>query len=131
MDWVCNDAWRGPFTQTIFSIGALFGCLIFGFLSDKFGRYPTFLVTNVINLVFGIIISYCHNYTSFITVRFFSGLSYPIFFNSLQILGKSNAMFLGTTRQLWMLLFSFQPLNMSQLREDTSLGMWAWQLATA
>ena len=101
MDWVCSDAWRGPFTQTMFSIGALSGCLIFGFLSDKFGRYPTFLITNVINLVFGIIISYCHNYTSFITVRFFSGLSYPISFNTLYILGKSNSMSLGKTSQLF------------------------------
>ena len=92
MDWVCSDAWRGPLTQTMFSMGALFGCLIFGILSDKFGRYPTFFITNVINLVFGIIISYCHNYTSFIAVRFLAGLSNPTFFNTLYILGKSGAM---------------------------------------
>ena len=88
MDWVCDDAWRGPFTQTMYFLGALFGSLIFGIVSDKLGRYPTFFITNVINLVFGIAISYCHDFVTFSAVRFLSGLSYTTFFNTIYILGK-------------------------------------------
>jgi MFS family permease len=40
MDWVCDDAWKGPFTQAVFTMGSVVGCLIFGVASDKFGRMP-------------------------------------------------------------------------------------------
>ena len=92
MDWVCDNAWRGPFTQTMFFLGALFGNLIFGIVSDKLGRYTTFFITNVINLVFGIAISYCNDFVTFSVVRFFSGLPYMTFFNTIYILGKAIAM---------------------------------------
>ena len=91
MDWVCDDAWRGPFTQTIFFLGSFFGSLFFGIVSDKLGRYPTFFITNVMNLAFGIAISYCHDFATFTAVRFLAGLSYNTFFNTLYILGKTNS----------------------------------------
>jgi MFS family permease len=40
MDWVCDDAWKGPFTQAAFMMGSVVGCFIFGVASDKFGRMP-------------------------------------------------------------------------------------------
>ena len=90
MDWVCDDAWRGPFTQTMFFLGSFFGSLIFGVVSDKVGRYPTFCITNVINLTGGIAISYCYDFATFTAVRFLTGLSYITFFNTLYIIGKAN-----------------------------------------
>ena len=30
MDWVCGDAWRGPFTQSMAFLGAVVGALVFG-----------------------------------------------------------------------------------------------------
>ena len=40
MDWVCGDAWRGPFTQSMAFLGAVVGALVFGSMADHFGRYP-------------------------------------------------------------------------------------------
>ena len=88
MDWVCDDAWRGPFTQAMFFLGAFFGSLVFGVVADRFGRYPAFFIANVINLTLGIAISYCHDFASFTAVRFIGGLSYTTFFNTLYIIGK-------------------------------------------
>ena len=131
MDWVCDDAWRGPFTQTIFFLGSFFGSLFFGIVSDKLGRYPTFFVTNVMNLAFGIAISYCHDFASFTAVRFLSGLSYNTFFNTLYILGMTNSRCLRMKiHVLRMPPFLFQPWNMSLWSAGASLGMLAWLLAT-
>ena len=122
MDWVCDDAWRGPFTQTMFFLGAFFGCLIFGIVSDKLGRYPTFFVTNVMNLAFGIAISYCYDFATFTAVRFFSGLSYTTFFNTIYILGKANTRCLRTTSHvMWMLPF-FSALEYVSVERRSIIG---------
>ena len=38
MDWVCRDAWKGPFTQSIFYAGGVVGTLAFGVVADHYGR---------------------------------------------------------------------------------------------
>ena len=38
-DWVCEDDWKGPFTQSVAFLGAVFGGFIFGAISDYYGRY--------------------------------------------------------------------------------------------
>ena len=30
MDWVCDEAWKGPFTQSMAFLGAVLGALVFG-----------------------------------------------------------------------------------------------------
>ncbi len=39
MDWVCRDAWKGPFSQSIFYAGGIVGTLGFGVMADHVGRY--------------------------------------------------------------------------------------------
>ena len=51
MDWVCDDAWIGPFTQAMFFLGAAIGAIVFGYISDVYGRYPTFVATNVVRII--------------------------------------------------------------------------------
>ena len=51
MDWVCDDAWIGPFTQAMFYLGAAIGAVIFGYISDIYGRYPTFVASNVVRII--------------------------------------------------------------------------------
>ena len=52
MDWVCDDAWIGPFTQAMFFVGAAIGAIVFGYVSDIYGRYPTFVASNVVSALF-------------------------------------------------------------------------------
>ena len=49
MDWICDDAWIGPFTQAMFFVGAAIGAIVFGYVSDIYGRYPTFVASNVVS----------------------------------------------------------------------------------
>ena len=64
------------------------GCLIYGWISDNYGRYPTFLVSNVIVACSGIILPYCHDFHTFAAVRFIMGLNFTTFFTSIYVLGK-------------------------------------------
>lgn len=85
-DWVCNDAWKPAFTQSIFYVGAICGTLIFGWVSDHFGRYTSFISSNSIVLISGIATPFAFDFASFLIVRFVMGLSFMTFFLSLLML---------------------------------------------
>jgi MFS family permease len=86
MNWVCDDGWRAPFTQTIYALGSFIGCCMFGFATDYMGRFKTFLVTNVLLMLSGIALPYCYTFEAFIAVRFVMGLSYNTFWSSMYVL---------------------------------------------
>ena len=64
------------------------GCLIYGWISDNYGRYPTFLVSNIIVACSGIILPYCRDFYTFAALRFVMGLNFTTFFTSIYVLGK-------------------------------------------
>ena len=66
------------------------GCLIYGWTSDNYGRYPVFLVSNMVVACSGIILPYCQNFYTFATMRFIMGLNFTTFFTSIYVLGKGN-----------------------------------------
>jgi MFS family permease len=39
MDWVCDNEWKGSFSQSLFFARATVGTLIFGWISDHYGRF--------------------------------------------------------------------------------------------
>ncbi|GAA6073577.1 solute carrier family 22 member 5-like, partial [Tachysurus ichikawai] len=48
---VCGDAWKVPFTLSIFFVGVLSGSFISGELSDRFGRKTVLFATMATQLV--------------------------------------------------------------------------------
>ncbi|KAG6451359.1 organic cation transporter protein [Manduca sexta] len=74
-DLVCDRSWLASFTQMILQLGILIGSILFGFLSDRYGRKITFLIsiTGVIVLGFGV--PFSPNYTVFTVLRFFLGMA--------------------------------------------------------
>ena len=70
MDWVCNDAWRGPFTQSMAFLGAVVGALVFGSMADYFGRYPTFVLTNAILFISGVVTPFCTDFYRVVQLDF-------------------------------------------------------------
>merc|ERR1719288_316009 len=60
-DWVCDDAWKPAFTQSMFYAGAIIGTLIFGWISDHYGRYGSFISSNAVLMVTGIAKNKCSN----------------------------------------------------------------------
>ena len=86
MDWVCEDGWIAPFTQAMHFGGSTLGTFLFGFVSDRFGRYPTFVISNIIITLGGLILPLCRDVYSFTVLRFLMGLSYPTFYFSIYLL---------------------------------------------
>ena len=80
--------------------GYLVGGLLFGSLSDKYGRKPTFLLANFILLLGGMCCAFAPNYILFILGRFVVGMSIAgvesaCFVMSLELVGPSKRTLAG------------------------------------
>ncbi|XP_047537696.1 organic cation transporter protein-like [Vanessa atalanta] len=74
-DLVCDRAWLASFTQMVLQFGILIGSILFGFLSDRYGRKNTFLVSVVALVAFGFGIPFSPNYITFTVLRFLMGIA--------------------------------------------------------
>ncbi|CAH0683059.1 unnamed protein product [Spodoptera exigua] len=70
-DLVCDRQWLKNLTQTIFMLGILVGNMMFGHLSDRFGRRNPFLAAVFLQLISGVTTAYSVNWYMFTTLRFF------------------------------------------------------------
>lgn len=57
----------------IYIAGAVTGALVFGFLTDKYGRKKMFLVTLALYLTFSFLTAFTWNFWTFVFCRFFAG----------------------------------------------------------
>ncbi|XP_004921746.1 organic cation transporter protein [Bombyx mori] len=69
-DLVCDRHWLKNLTQTIFMLGILVGNMLFGHLSDRFGRRTPFLAAVFLQLISGVTTAYSVNWYMFTTLRF-------------------------------------------------------------
>ncbi|XP_047515957.1 organic cation transporter protein-like isoform X1 [Pieris napi] len=70
-DLVCDREWLKNATQTIFMLGILVGNMVFGHLSDRYGRRIPFLIAVFLQLLSGVTTAYSVNWHMFTTLRFF------------------------------------------------------------
>ena len=69
-DILCDDAKKYvPLTKTIFYAGKLFGAYFFGWVSDRFGRRMTLLVTMLIQFIASLIESFSVNFVMYVVLR--------------------------------------------------------------
>ncbi|XP_040891092.1 solute carrier family 22 member 7-like [Toxotes jaculatrix] len=72
-DLVCDKRRVNKATATIFFMGVMLGAAVFGYLSDRFGRKRTLLLSYVTTTVFGFASAFSYNFTMFAVMRFFTG----------------------------------------------------------
>ncbi|XP_023651982.1 solute carrier family 22 member 7-like [Paramormyrops kingsleyae] len=72
---VCARKGISKATATIFFVGVMIGSVVFGILSDKFGRRPLLLVSYVSSIVFGLTSAFSSSYVMFAITRFFTGFA--------------------------------------------------------
>ncbi|XP_041533378.1 solute carrier family 22 member 14-like [Microtus oregoni] len=85
-DLVCGNEPNKENMQTVFMAGVLTGSLFFGFLCDKIGRYPVFLMSLAGFLFFGFGIAFVKSFNQYLFFRFTSAqasLGYVISSSSL------------------------------------------------
>lgn len=108
-DFVCGRRWMGAAAQTAYMFGVVAGSLIFGRLSDKFGRKTAFLWSGILQLIFGTSVAFATDYYTFIAIRFIYGIfgsgSYIAgFVLTMELVGPSKRTICGVMFQI---MFAF------------------------
>ncbi|XP_030607175.1 solute carrier family 22 member 23-like [Archocentrus centrarchus] len=70
---VCDSAWKVHIAKFSLLVGSIFGYLVFGILTDWFGRHPVLIISVLFMLVFGLSVAFSVNVPMFSTLRFFEG----------------------------------------------------------
>ncbi|KAJ3606447.1 hypothetical protein NHX12_025968 [Muraenolepis orangiensis] len=68
-DLVCADSWLVDMYQATLNVGFLVGSIATGYLADRFGRKISFLMSNVLNAIMGILVAVSPNYVSLLVFR--------------------------------------------------------------
>ncbi|XP_019877801.1 organic cation transporter protein-like isoform X2 [Aethina tumida] len=74
-DLVCEKQHLGSFAQTITMLGILFGNMIFGYLSDRFGRKNPLLWAVILQATTGVAAAMSPWFVLFLIMRFFAALA--------------------------------------------------------
>lgn len=74
-DLVCERRWLASFTQMMLQLGILIGSIVFGFMSDRYGRKLTFLFSVTSLIAFGFAVPFSPDYVSFTVLRFLMGFA--------------------------------------------------------
>ncbi|KAL2077665.1 hypothetical protein ACEWY4_027169 [Coilia grayii] len=85
---VCDDAWKAPFTLTVFFLGVLAGSFCSGITSDRYGRKPTFLITMMLQTLFSVLQSTSNSYEMFCVLYFAAGMAYVSNYCAAFVLGS-------------------------------------------
>lgn len=72
---VCSESYKVSLAQTVYFLGQMIGIIIFGILSDKFGRKRMFIPLSCLMSLFGVVASIVGSYEGFLVMRFLMALT--------------------------------------------------------
>ncbi|XP_070578753.1 organic cation transporter protein-like [Ptychodera flava] len=78
---VCDKAWLQQLPKSTYAFAGIFGSLIFGPLSDAYGRKPTFFFTLIIAFIFNVLMYLSTTFPMFVTCQFLMGIVSPAIYN--------------------------------------------------
>ncbi|XP_011689430.1 PREDICTED: organic cation transporter protein-like [Wasmannia auropunctata] len=105
-DLVCDKAWLRATGDSLFMVGVMLGSMIFGGLSDKYGRRPIFFLSLVIQLVGGILVAVAPEFISYVIFRLIvgsttSGVFLVAYVIALEMVGPKKRLIAGVGCQLF------------------------------
>ncbi|XP_028252366.1 solute carrier family 22 member 2-like [Parambassis ranga] len=68
-DLVCSDGWLVDMYQATLNVGFLVGSITIGYLADRVGRKVSFLMSNLLNGIAGILVAVAPSYASLLVFR--------------------------------------------------------------
>ncbi|XP_057712481.1 organic cation/carnitine transporter 2-like [Corythoichthys intestinalis] len=87
-DLVCENAWKVPFSTSMFFVGVLFGSLVSGQLSDRFGRKRVLFATLTFQSVTTLIQATSVNWVMFCAVNCLRGVGHVSCYVASFVLGS-------------------------------------------
>ncbi|XP_026848874.1 organic cation transporter protein [Drosophila persimilis] len=105
-DMVCNRSLLSATSDSLFMLGVLLGSFIFGQMSDKLGRKPTFFASLILQLIFGVLAAVAPEYFSYTISRMIvgattSGVFLVAYVIALEMVGSSYRLFAGVAMQMF------------------------------
>ncbi|KAI4805781.1 hypothetical protein KUCAC02_010378 [Chaenocephalus aceratus] len=97
--WCAVIQWKQPLTSLFYFLGGLFGCLISGQISDRFGRKPVLFGAIFTLSLFSSAAAFAPSWPVFITLFFMLGIGQITSFIAAFVLGSE--LFMGSTRVLF------------------------------
>ncbi|PAV74478.1 hypothetical protein WR25_02458 [Diploscapter pachys] len=67
---VCDNNWSRAHVHMSYSLGYLLGCIIGGFVSDRYGRKTAIFGFGCLSLIFGFLLTYSREFEIFLVIRF-------------------------------------------------------------
>lgn len=111
IEWamICGRAWMRATADALFMVGVLLGSIIFGQMSDNYGRKPVFFASLVLQVIFGVIAGIAPNYITFTLSRLIigattSGVFLVSYVLAMEMVGPTYRLFAGVAV---MMFFSF------------------------
>lgn len=89
LNWVCQNAWRSAFGQSMFFVGSVIGTLVFGILADVIGRIPILIYAHLMGIIGNGLTIFASDIITFSICRFISGFATDSNFVMMYILGES------------------------------------------
>ncbi|EDW98974.1 organic cation transporter protein [Drosophila yakuba] len=105
-DMVCSRSLLSATSDSLFMLGVLLGSFIFGQMSDKLGRKPTFFASLVLQVIFGVLAAVAPEYFSYTISRMIvgattSGVFLVAYVIALEMVGSSYRLFAGVAMQMF------------------------------
>ncbi|CAG0881073.1 unnamed protein product [Darwinula stevensoni] len=76
-DLVCSREIFPTVGLCVLNVGGIIGVYLFGVISDRWGRRPSFFLCLSVELVAGVVTGWCPNFNAWLCCRFFVGLTIP------------------------------------------------------
>ena len=86
-DLVCDHELWASTAQTVFFVGGLVGCFIFGIISDNYGRKTAVIAAALLSIISGPAAALSPNFLLFLVARFFVAFGAAALFCSTYVLG--------------------------------------------
>ncbi|KAK7791369.1 hypothetical protein R5R35_007908 [Gryllus longicercus] len=103
---VCDDAWLRATADSLFMVGVLLGSIIFGDLSDRFGRRPIFFISLVLQVIGGLGAAVMPEKVGFMLARMLigattSGVFLVAYVIAMEMVGPSKRLVAGVVCQFF------------------------------